>query len=267
MKYFFILLIIFIISCNSEKAIHNQKTYNIDDSITCIQFDTNSSLEPILDPIDVTILDTNIILNNCVSCRNTKQTKQNNKKLNIPLDSNINTNIETDDIIIKTNTGLMYHIKYDTMFVGISKEFNLIISKKVLSNNTINEIFTSQPISKKIKVSNKIKTGLVDPVGTNFDIVYIGSETKQFLDSSYNIWTWYVTPLVKGENKLILYVEIFEDGEINGHKTYTDIITVISNDNIITKILIFFKTYWQWFIGSIILPFIFFMWKSKKNKN
>ena len=183
--------------------------------------------------------------------------------------NNIQNNIDIDSTIVLNNNnyGIMYHIKYDTMFVGVPKKIKFIISKKLLKKIRIKHIFQTTDISKiKIHITNNIRVNLIDPLETNFKINYIGSDTKQHLDSSITTWMWWVTPLTKGNNHLILYIDIFVDGTNQTIKRYDDNIIVISNDTIINIVIRFLETYWQWIIGTFILPFSVFIWKKKRKK-
>jgi predicted secreted protein len=193
-------------------------------------------------------------------------TKTDSKKYIIVQTTTLDT-IIVDTIYETTeNYGTMYHIKYDTMFVGVPKKIKFIISKKLLKKSKIQKNFnTTEVTSRKIRISNNIRVDLIDPLETNFKIKYIGANTKQHLDSSITTWVWWVTPLKPGNNLLVLCVDIFIDGT-NKTKRYDDNIIVISNDTIINKIYIFFKIYWQWIIGTFILPFSVFIWKKKKKK-
>jgi len=199
------------------------------------------------------------------SCGNIKNTKN---TITIIIDSiTIDTNlIQIDTNKLKNNIGIMYHIKYDTMFVGIPKRIKFVISKKILNDIHMKKIFnTTKTKSTKIKITNNIRVELIDPLETNFKINYIGKDTKQHLDSLLTIWEWSVTPLTEGNNHLILCVDVFIDGTTQTRR-YEDSIIVISNDTIINKISRFINTYWQWLIGTFILPFTVFIWKKRKKK-
>jgi len=235
---------------------------NFDDSIYYYEIDTNKYNEKNIDRFGD--LDDNDI--EYPKSVGNKQ-KHNNETITITIDSNIIKSITDTDTIIKTkhnSSGIMYHIKYDTMFVGIPKRIKFVISKKILNNIHIKEIFNTITTKiTKIKITNNIRVELIDPLETNFKIIYIGKDTKQHLDSLLTIWEWSVTPLTEGHNHLILCVDVFIDGT-NQTTRYEDSIIVISNDTIFNKIIRFLETYWQWLIGTFILPFTIFIWKKKK---
>ena len=271
MKYILVISIFF-----SFLLFSNCKTYKIDnpgeitkDTISIennfddsIEIDTNKYNEKNIDRIGD--LDDNDI--EYPKSAGNKQ-KHNNETITITIDSNIIKSIT--DTIIKTkhnSSGIMYHIKYDTMFVGIPKRIKFVISKKILNNIHIKEIFNTTTIkTTKIKITNNIRVELIDPTGNDFFIKYIGTDTKQHLDSLLTIWEWNVIPLTEGTNHLILCVDVFIDGT-NQTTRYDDSIIVISNDTIFNKIIRFLETYWQWLIGTFILPFTIFIWKKKKKR-
>ena len=166
---------------------------------------------------------------------------------------------------LNKNNGVMYHAKYDTMYVGVPKRITFVISKKLLNKTHKIKIFnTTELKTTKIKITNDIRVELIDP-DEKFKIKYIGIDTKQHLDSLLTSWEWSVTPLTEGNAILTICVDVFIDG--TGQTTrYNDNIIVISNDTIVNKIYRFFAKYWQWTIGTFFLPLSIFLWKNRKEK-
>lgn len=81
---------------------------------------------------------------------------------------------------------------------------------------------------------------------------------------TYTEWSWNVTPVHVGQTKLKIIVSIIK----NDNKkdiVYED--TVEIERDVKEQIVFFLEKYWQWFIGTLILPFIIWFWKNKKEKN
>ena len=288
-KIYYIIILIFFISCNLYN--HKRKdNYNITDIITdTIRntiIDTNNTINDLEDTLNILEKNINISKDSIIIFEDTTNTLKNNTSIsNIPLyfledtlnynikniistntDTNIDINICDTNIKLKKIYGNMYFINFDTMYVNTPKKIKFIISKKRLKSNKINNIFhTTNITTSKIRITNNIRVDLIDPMGTNFKINYIGSDTKQYIDSTITTWVWWVIPLTEGNNYLILCIDVFIDGSIHTERT-NNIITVISNETIINKIQFFFMKYWQWFITTILIPFSIFIWKKKRKK-
>ena len=175
-----------------------------------------------------------------------------------------------EDLQIQTyNTGQISYNKKDTMTTNEQSEIVLTISNELTFNEIIDtvESFNNSTHSETIRVSKKMTVTLIDPSGgVNFLIV--SKNNTQYIEDGRNFskWSWYVTPLKTGSNKLILSVDIHIDDTNKNIKTYDDDIVVVSNDSIIDVLINFYLTYWQWIIGTIILPFIIFIWKKRGKK-
>ena len=173
------------------------------------------------------------------------------------------------DNIVKNITGQIIYAINDTMLVGRTDKVNMAISSEIDRKKIISEVKTfneQNTIIENIRISPIMRAKLIDPTGINFKIVPI-SEEEQFLeDSDYTLWTWNVTPITKGNNKLLLSIDIIVKDKSKSIKVYDGTIYVYSDDTIFDKIIDFISNYWEFIVGTILIPLIIFLYDRFKNK-
>jgi hypothetical protein len=82
------------------------------------------------------------------------------------------------------------------------------------------------------------------------------------------LWEWNVTPLVEGNHKLVLSIDIIVDENINKTvKVFDGIIHVYSNQTAWDKFWKFFKKEYKWLFGTLIIPVFLFLRKKRREKN
>lgn len=168
------------------------------------------------------------------------------------------------------NIGKINYVIQDTMVIGITNEVNMTISGKEVEQkviidgvSTFNEhnIYTSD-----IRITPIMKARLVDPTGVNFRIIPT-TEEEQFLEKNdYTLWTWNVTPLTKGNNKLSLSVDVIVNDKSKNIKVYDGIIYVYSDETIISKIINFLTDNWEFIVGTILIPLLVYMYSKIKKR-
>ena len=174
----------------------------------------------------------------------------------------------------KDNQGDISYIIKDTMIVGEPTKVQLTISKNVAIKEVINstETFTSieNIQTDKIRIERKMQAKLIDPVTGNFTISSITSGVQIIENNEITTWEWEVTPLKKGNNKLVLSIDILIDGDIGKTvKVYDGFIYVYSDLTFFEKVKIFFKEKfdYKWLFSTLIIPLFLYFYKRRKKKN
>jgi len=165
------------------------------------------------------------------------------------------------------NYGDINYILNDTMIVGKTNIVNMTISKNISQEIIINSVETfseSNIHTDIIRISPIIQAKLIDPTGINFKIVNITNEIQLIEKGDFTKWEWNVTPLNKGNNKLILTINIILNDRSKNIKVYEDFIYVYSDKSIFDIILDFFIMYWKWILSTLIIPLILFFYKKIK---
>jgi hypothetical protein len=138
-------------------------------------------------------------------------------------------------------------------------------SKATLSvyDNLDGEVMTSE-----IPVTQTMSVNLIDlsPADDKAFEITTGDNAVQVVDSgdTYTQWTWNVTPIKVGNAKLQIVVAVVRDG---GEKDMVYEDTVEVQNDIPTQLLLFWNKYWQWIIGTFLLPFFLWMYKRKNDKD
>jgi len=167
------------------------------------------------------------------------------------------------------NLGDINYVVDDTMIIGNTTEINMTISHNVENSTIISEVetFTNNNLhTEEIRIAPVMKAKLIDPAGINFRIIPTTSEEQFLEDNDYTLWTWNVTPLLKGENELKLVVDIIIDNKNKSIQVFEGVIHVYSNTTIIEIILIFISKNWMYLLSSLIIPFFIFLYKRKHSK-
>lgn len=167
--------------------------------------------------------------------------------------------------------GDINYVVQDTMVVGVINEVNMTISKGVDIKTIIADVktFTESNLhTDTIRIAPIMRARLIDPSnGINF-IIAPKTNAEQFLEiGDYTRWTWDVTPLNKGKNKLSLVVDVIYDNKSKSYQVYDGLIYVYSNETffqIITKLII---KNWQYLLSSLLIPFGIFLYTKYKKKN
>lgn len=119
----------------------------------------------------------------------------------------------------------------------------------------------------EIPVTQTMEVNLVDPSpadNKSFEIVP-DNNAVQVVDSgdTYTEWTWNVTPVRAGSSSLKIVVSVIRDGN-KKDVVYEDSVKV--ERDISNQISFFWSKYWQWLIGTFLLPFFLWLYKRKKDK-
>jgi putative surface-exposed virulence protein len=104
--------------------------------------------------------------------------------------------------------------------------------------------------------------------GDNFKITSIMPDVQPVRGSGYTEWSWYVTPLESGEQKLTLVASIIlvidNKDRSQGLKPHEQIITVtVSPQHTVTE---FLNENWKWLAATLVIPIITWLWRSRTQK-
>jgi hypothetical protein len=182
----------------------------------------------------------------------------------------------TDDSQISNpKEGIMAYSLPTEMRVGKSYNIKLRISKekdkiKLIRNNSSNNLQTDT------NYSITIESVRVEPLMTAelfgdkkaFEINPVSTELQNIEDKGYTEWEWQVIPIKSGIRflKLIVRVRVHVEDVI----TFKDItvfdrnIRVKSNIGYVSSN--FITEYWQWLMTTIIIPLIIWFWNRKNKK-
>jgi hypothetical protein len=172
----------------------------------------------------------------------------------------INNEIEVGDINYVVN---------DTMVIGVTTEVNMTISHNVDIEEIINDVETfneDNVVSEEIRIAPVMRAKLIDPSGVNFRIIPTTNEEQFLEDEEFTLWTWNVTPLLKGDNELELVVDIIIDDRSKSIQVFDGVIYVYSDDSILDIIIDFINNNWTYLLSTLIIPLFLFFYKKGKNK-
>jgi hypothetical protein len=164
---------------------------------------------------------------------------------------------------------VLYEIP-DTMKVG-----NSYVAKLRISNgggDIILEGIDIENNNKKIKVIKsrigRIMGVKLSNIGNekDFDIRLLNSEVQVIEEGrSYTSWEWVITPLIHGKKILKMVIIIKEGDFVKDVPVYEDYIYIRSSPGFYLRG--FIEKYWQWLLGTIIIPLFLFIWSKRKKKD
>ena len=182
----------------------------------------------------------------------------------------------TDDSqISNSKEGIMAYSLPTEMRVGKSYNIKLRISKekdkiKLIRNNSSNNLQTDTNYSitiESVRVESLMTAELFGDKKA-FEINPVSTELQNIEDKGYTEWEWQVIPIKSGIRflKLIVRVRVRVEDVI----TFKDItvfdrnIRVKSNIGYVSSN--FITEYWQWLMTTIIIPLIIWFWNRKNKK-
>ena len=143
----------------------------------------------------------------------------------------------------------------------------LVRISKSKSTVSIYDSLSGEVMTSKIPVTETMEVKLIDvsPKDKKYFDITDGNNAVQIIENgdTYTEWSWDVTPIHVGKSKLKIVVSVIR----NDNKkdiVYED--TVEIERDIKEQIKFFFGKYWQWIIGTLILPFIIWLYKNRKEK-
>jgi hypothetical protein len=119
----------------------------------------------------------------------------------------------------------------------------------------------------EIPVTQTMEVTLIDPSpadNKSFDILS-DNNAVQIIDDgeTYTEWSWNVTPIRAGSSSLKIVVSVIRNGN-KKDVVYEDSVQV--ERSLPNQLGYFWGKYWQWLIGTFILPFFLWLYKRKKDK-
>jgi len=169
------------------------------------------------------------------------------------------------ELEIMMDNGLMYgditYKEVDTMVVGRTDVLELTISYDIPISRIVEEVHTfiseGELVSEPIRIAPKMLVTLIDPTnGVNFTIIPISPEEQLIEVNDITKWNWNVTPLTKGNNKLVLSVNIVLENGIKNIQVYEDYIYVYSDESIFERFWNWFIDNWEPFLSLFIIPLV-----------
>ena len=162
-----------------------------------------------------------------------------------------------------TDSGKITYNIPDTMNIGKSYIIKVRIIRNHNKKNEEFELSKNSPII-NIKTSGTMEVKIVDPSPENnkaFDLEKTNSDIQIIDTLDYTEWTFNLTPLRKGNFPIEIVSSIIINGNLK-EKIYSQTIIVKSNTGY--TINNFWSKYWQWIIGTILLPILLLIFKEKK---
>ena len=184
-----------------------------------------------------------------------KNNTSSNKKIILPKVNNLP--------LVEVKEGKLIYSIPDTMKLGTIYTINIRIKKNINNVKIIDSLYKQKVID--IKVNNLMEVVVIDPSPTeskNFNILKQNSDKQLIEDDNYTEWIYSVQPLKSGNLKLNIIVSIIKDDNLK-QVVYFNSTYVQSNTAVVVKT--FWEKYWQWLLSTIIIPFIVFIYKSRKN--
>jgi hypothetical protein len=119
----------------------------------------------------------------------------------------------------------------------------------------------------EIPVTQTMSARLIDASPSDnksFDIVPNNSEIQIVENGeTFTEWVWDVTPIKTGSSNLKIVISIIK-GDNRKDIIYEDSVMVELNPS--AQLLFWWNTYWQWIIGTFLLPFFLWVYKRYKDK-
>lgn len=168
-----------------------------------------------------------------------------------------NTNLSEGRIVYKIPNIMKIRSTYN-VFVRISK------SKSTLS---IYDDLSGEVKTSVLPVTETMEAKLIDlsPKDNKCFDIQVKNEGVQLVENgdTYTEWSWGVTPIRLINSKLEIVISIIRDGN-KKDIVYED--TVEVEKDIKEQILFFLKKYWQVLMTSIAIPFLVWLYKSRKGE-
>lgn len=203
--------------------------------------------------------DPNILPNNNLLPDEIINPNNNPNKVTKPKDKN-------KDIIpnVEVKEGkLIYNIP-DTMKLGNTYTLRIRINRDVNYLKLTDTLYKQQVVN--IKTTSSMEVVVIDPStddSKSFSILKQNSD-KQFIDDSdYTEWVYSVKPLKSGKLKLNIVISIIKNDNKKEIVYFNSV--YVKSDNVVV-VETFWEKYWQWIMSTIIIPFIIFIYKKRKNK-
>jgi len=180
-------------------------------------------------------------------------------------------NIKPKLVILEdASYGDINYVMKDTMLVGKTTIVNVTISESVSNDIIVDKVksFTNENITTQvIRIAPLMRARLVDPTNENFTIVSISPDEQLVENDDFTKWEWDVTALKEGSNKLKLTVDVIYDSGSKNVEVFEDFIYVYSDRTWWDNFIDFMDENWKWFLSTLMIPFVIYIYKSRKKKN
>ena len=163
------------------------------------------------------------------------------------------------------------NIVFDTPS-SMDKHKTYIIHLKLNASEDIKELLKEldglQKESATIKYSSRMKAELISENKRAFEITAISPSLQATSSLATTTWKWDVTPLESGEQYLHLSLTAFIT--IEGKETPFSVKTfdkrIKVNISLEDEVVTFIQSNWKWILGTLLFPFIGFLWSKLKGK-
>lgn len=158
---------------------------------------------------------------------------------------------------------LIYSIP-DTMKLGNTYTLRIRINRDINHLKLTDTLYKQQVIN--IKTTSSMEVIVIDPStedSKSFSILKQNSDKQLIDDSDYTEWVYSVKPLKSGKLKLNIIISIIKNDNKKEIVYFNSV--YVKSDNVVV-VETFWEKYWQWIMSTIIIPFIIFIYKKRKNK-
>jgi hypothetical protein len=193
-----------------------------------------------------------------------RESLDNTERKRKPIKETTNTKKTPKDSDVKIGN-LVYHIP-DTMIEKKTYMIRIRLNRDQ-TDKTLKNGIQEKTIETTIKTTSRMEVEVIDPSPEDrksFEIVKSNEDIQMVEDSGYTEWVYGVTPLKTGTLKLNIVVSIIK-GEDKKQIVYFDDIYVKSNPK--ENVNEFVSKYWQWFMSTIIIPFVVWFYNKRKKKD
>jgi len=176
--------------------------------------------------------------------------------------------VEVNNRIINKETTNLGRVVYK-----IPTEMSVRTTHQVIVRISKSTVYILEDLEGEVKttvvpITESMEVKLIDPSPNDdkmFEIVPDNKDGTQRIENDESIteWSWNVTPKRSGEAKLKIVISTIRDG-IRKEKVYSD--EVIVKSDIKKSSWYFIRTYWEWIMSSLVLPFIIWFFTKRKKK-
>lgn len=252
MKNILILLILFSLSCTSNKRIVAFKEIQTD-SIVDIFLDTN-----------IIIVDKEDFYESVVMAE-PKIVKTNSTPPRTELGQIQNKNNESTNAITNFPIGKVAYSIPDTMDFYREYIAVLRITKNTYDSSITVGLGNDSVVIEGVRVSSIMSAALINmSTDTNFSIRAFSSKNQNIDDYGYTEWKWGIKPLKSGYRSLRMVIKVVVDGSTKDIPVFEKDIYIHSRPE--KSIGNFFANYWQWIIGTLLLPLLKWLWDKKQKE-
>jgi hypothetical protein len=180
--------------------------------------------------------------------------------------------IKVDNSMVSAKSTNMGHVVYKIPTEMKVRNTYQVIVRISKTTAQIYENLNGEVRTTTIPITETMEVKLIDPSPEDrkmFDVI-ADNEAIQLVENDESItqWTWNVTPIRTGKAQLKVVIAVITNGN-KKETVYEDVVNVDSN--LSKQIPLFFNSYWQWLIATLLIPVFKYLWpilvKRREEKN